>query len=58
MLALTEIRFEMFSWLGIDQQPREWSKQYLIVLAILVDIIVNLLFMNLFISIVYETFKG
>ena len=41
----------------VDHQPREWSKPQYIVFAIGVNIITNLLFLNLFVGVVIETFK-
>lgn len=43
---------------NVDMQPERWAKPVFALVGILVDVFVNLLFINLFISIVYETFKG
>ena len=58
LMALFEVQTRIYDITELDREPRAWAKPYFIVLGILVDVIVNLLFMNLFISIVYETFKG
>jgi hypothetical protein len=58
LIALYEVNTRIYDITDIDKEPHRMAKPYFILLGILVDVIVNLLFMNLFISIVYETFKG
>ena len=41
----------------VDYQPREWSKSYYIVFAIFVNMITNLLFLQLFVGVVNQTFN-
>jgi hypothetical protein len=41
----------------IDYMPKKFTKSYFILFAILVEIITNLLFLNLFVGVVVETFN-
>jgi hypothetical protein len=38
-------------------QPKKWSKPYYILFSIFVNIITNLLFLNLFVGVVIESFN-
>lgn len=40
-----------------DLQPKKWSKPYYILFSIFVNIITNLLFLNLFVGVVIESFN-
>lgn len=42
---------------GIDMQPKTWAHPGFILLSILVNIFTNLLFLNLFIGVVIESFN-
>lgn len=42
---------------GVDMQPKEWAAPYYILLSILVNIITNQLFLNLFVGVVIESFN-
>ena len=42
----------------LDMQPKKWSKPYYIIFSIFVNIITNLLFLNLFVGVVIESFNN